>query len=759
MAKIAPKGKKVNGTKKKDKITWVSSKLWKKNLTVKAGAGNDVINFKKSKYKNTIYGEAGNDKIYGGKGADKIYGGKGNDYIDGGAGNDKIYGNYGKNTLKGGAGNDYIYGGTGADKIYTGAGIDTVYGGAGNDVIHVQSDYSHSHLGKGNDTVSIDKGIFSWANIYFEKGDGNNTLKGIEKIPDSANYSIVELQSNSLLRDVKSVVDNTTYFSYIMAERSGSNLVLKLTSGETFTIQNYYNLSQMQKNRISFNGYESSFESMIYASGDIITLTGDEDTYVSNSAHKLILAQNIECSGKGIGTEADYNTLVLEGGGYQSAEIWSDNCSAYINNTDNSGTNNVYIAGDYNYIVMSGKHNQNVYIEDGLTNYIRVNGGKGSITTSRGGKTSIVLNSDSEGSSYINLSGSEDSINIIRGADTRIDLYNNSSNNAKRYISTDGHYANHITLRNAAATKETTLSLGVTAEPTDIMFSHYETSRNESGEDYINILVQKGDGTVFKNVSDVKIYGSWNGSIFNLDTDDMKNKIKARAYYYDDKNNFIDTDYKNFGDMTQFVDMNSDQIDQNTYGDGNTHKLYAMGDGVLNIAKDVYVQGTNGYDDYSFTTIGKKHTISDAGGEDWLTINQEASEGDFRFYFDVILDGDSYKFGNDLYVVSTAGSDYNDTDLYQLFKGEDVNYLCIKDFFGNDNGIFGTGCIETIEDAGGNQVDYEALAGQIAENVVSWLQGTNYSSVSEIIEAGGNSDQAQALFSLYWAEDSWNGLW
>ncbi len=99
---IKPKGKKVTGTKKKDKITWTSNKLWKKALTVKAGAGNDVINFKKSNYKNTLYGEAGNDKIYGGKKVDKIYGGKGND---------KLYGYAGNDVIKGGAGNDYIDGG------------------------------------------------------------------------------------------------------------------------------------------------------------------------------------------------------------------------------------------------------------------------------------------------------------------------------------------------------------------------------------------------------------------------------------------------------------------------------------------------------------------------------------------------------------------------------------------------------------------------------------------------------------------------
>ena len=42
------------GTKKKDTITWVKKKGWKNALTVNAGNGNDVINFQKSKYKNTL---------------------------------------------------------------------------------------------------------------------------------------------------------------------------------------------------------------------------------------------------------------------------------------------------------------------------------------------------------------------------------------------------------------------------------------------------------------------------------------------------------------------------------------------------------------------------------------------------------------------------------------------------------------------------------------------------------------------------------
>ena len=112
MASVKIKGKNVTGTKKKDKITWLSKSAWKKALTVKAGAGNDVINFKKSKYNNTIYGEAGNDKIYGGKGNDKIFGGKNNDTINAGKGKNSIYFSKGDGTdtvVKGGGTDTLIF--------------------------------------------------------------------------------------------------------------------------------------------------------------------------------------------------------------------------------------------------------------------------------------------------------------------------------------------------------------------------------------------------------------------------------------------------------------------------------------------------------------------------------------------------------------------------------------------------------------------------------------------------------------------------
>ena len=153
MTVITPKGKKVTGTKKKDKITWVSKKPWKKALTVKAGAGNDVINFKKSKYNNTIYGEAGKDTIYGGTKNDKIYGGKGNDKINAGKG---------KNTL-------YFSKGDGTDTILNGKGTDTL-------------------VFKTEKNINNIKVAYSGNNAVITYNDGSVVLKDYKKGGHSAKY-------------------------------------------------------------------------------------------------------------------------------------------------------------------------------------------------------------------------------------------------------------------------------------------------------------------------------------------------------------------------------------------------------------------------------------------------------------------------------------------------------------------------------------------------------------------------------------------
>ena len=179
---IKPKGKKVTGTNKADKITWMNSKPWKVGLTVNGLGGNDVINFKKSNYKNKLNGGAGNDKIYGGKKNDTIHGNAGNDLLVSGSGSDKLYGDSGKNTIKSGAGNDSIYAGKGNDTIYGGDGSDyisltkggknKVYGGNGNDKINFGLTDNYIDGGAGNDSIYGQGGFNT-----IKGGAGNDTIR------------------------------------------------------------------------------------------------------------------------------------------------------------------------------------------------------------------------------------------------------------------------------------------------------------------------------------------------------------------------------------------------------------------------------------------------------------------------------------------------------------------------------------------------------------------------------------------------------
>ncbi|MBR6098744.1 hypothetical protein IKP85_03260 [bacterium] len=92
MGKGVLKGNKVTGSKGKDTIKWQNKSNWNKNLTVDAGAGNDLIDFTKSAKVNTFIGGKGNDTIKTGTGKSSTI------IINKGDGNDTIY-TKGKPTL------------------------------------------------------------------------------------------------------------------------------------------------------------------------------------------------------------------------------------------------------------------------------------------------------------------------------------------------------------------------------------------------------------------------------------------------------------------------------------------------------------------------------------------------------------------------------------------------------------------------------------------------------------------------------------
>ncbi|MEO0830058.1 MAG: matrixin family metalloprotease, partial [Pseudomonadota bacterium] len=82
-----------------------------------------------------ISGFDGSDTILGGNGNDLLLGNNGPDLIQGGKGKDEIFGGRGSDTLLGNRDDDFIDGGSNDDTIDGGLGNDTVIGGNGDDLL------------------------------------------------------------------------------------------------------------------------------------------------------------------------------------------------------------------------------------------------------------------------------------------------------------------------------------------------------------------------------------------------------------------------------------------------------------------------------------------------------------------------------------------------------------------------------------------------------------------------------------------------
>ncbi len=893
MAKISPKGKKVTGTKKKDKITWVSSKAWKKALTVNAGKGNDIINFKKSKYKNTLNGQDGNDVIYGGTKADKINGGNGNDKLYGYGGNDKIYGGNGEDKIWGGKGNDYINAGKGINTIYhnTGDGDDTIVSGSGddsivfnfaggndlgllklnasisrtnsNDLIITRTDggsvtlkdymkgghsvnYIHTgpdvvrieeikhhiigrsetiydtdwgdeiylgsenlgdidevtvntdrghdiivvatdkqlniNLGQGNDTISVTEPFVNM-NIFFNNGDGNNSLIGLaDRLPLGMLHPVntIALCSPDLFNNISFGEGlNFGYIKYYLQGTgepgSTTELVLQLTGGETFTIGGFDEIAReivssiIAVNRIGNREIAMPLTYCMFNEDSIYTLDANDNAdYTSEGEGSLIISQrNTNTNSKHIIINDDSNTLIQQGYGNQQANINADNCRVVVKNDGNTtndkitvsvnGENNMVnlIGGDYqfidmyageehNQIILSGANSVNATTSDLGITYIQVDGAEGSdnIITSNGNDT-IELG---DKGSY--------SVSLVPGSPSR------EEDLSKSLILGSGYNKIRIPNTNINNLKEIEIEQAVNGYAKDIMFTHYNTVEHTHGqEDYISILIQKEDGTFYDTDSvNTEIYAYWinnqGNAEFNIDNANAANKISITTYGREDDIT------KKLSEMTQYVDMQT----------ANNSLTVTSEGGVLNVAKEVYVQGTTSNDTYTCntTTMGKQVVINETGGNDTLNITETAKAESFRFFFDVDKTGNI--LGTDLYIMSMANGEgdayYTGSSLYQFIAGKDmsVDYLKIENFF-DGNGGHGTGFIETITGSDNKTCNIDACINAIKADVVTWLAashgGVYFDSVMQAISENGNTNTLVGIYTTEFSPSDveWNNYW
>ncbi len=194
-----------------DGTNWDATTVAAQSLPVNGGTGNDLLTGH----------DGGSNVMNGYAGVDTLNGGNRNDILNGGDGNDTLNGNAGDDALDGGAGDDTLNGGDGTDTLIGGAGNDNLNGGIGNDTLDG---------GVGNDTLTGGAGV----DTYIVR-DGNDTVNA----SDAGNWV------DTLILEGVNPTD-------IGLSKTGSDLILTKTNGETVRLSNYFVSANYQLAAIRF---------------------------------------------------------------------------------------------------------------------------------------------------------------------------------------------------------------------------------------------------------------------------------------------------------------------------------------------------------------------------------------------------------------------------------------------------------------------------------------------------------------------------
>jgi Ca2+-binding RTX toxin-like protein len=166
------------------------------------GAGNDTFNASGMTSNAFLDGGAGNDILIGGAANDAIGGGEGDDYIDGRDGNDVLRGGNGRDIIFGGDGDDILFGEAGDDVLIGGAvsgpnGANVLEGGEGNDLLIGTGGYSIARFRGNFADYSFTRNADGTLTVTdkIENRDGTDTLKDISAL-DFADINQVAIVSS-----------------------------------------------------------------------------------------------------------------------------------------------------------------------------------------------------------------------------------------------------------------------------------------------------------------------------------------------------------------------------------------------------------------------------------------------------------------------------------------------------------------------------------------------------------------------------------
>ena len=820
MAKITPKGKKVTGTNKKDKITWQNKKAWQKALNVYANGGNDVINFAKSKYKNKIYGGKGDDTITAGKGNNTVYFNKGDgkDTVLNGGGVDTLVfsketkktlkakisgkniiltGKKGKNTvilknlMNGNHSAQYvtigkkkvkvetlipvknitssstsIKGSNLRDKITSTANNAVINALDGDDTITVSGNNFTINTGKGNDVINITSA--AKGTVVVNKGDGNLVINGIEnavKVLDNntLEYAIT-LKSDAILQNF-----HNRY--YIVGKSVGDNFVISLNDGATITINNMMKLEGNDLIKaIGINCKEEDLINIVTGNPFIMMLIG-MSTNVIPVPFLAIEQPNIIDMGNKAYISVDKENTYLSADGNINRTI-DFNAAKGVLYLEGTGTHNVNILSNSTELngEFYGKNNVNLgagsnmlYFYEGSVNNVKVTASSPSqLFFAEGSKNIVTLSSVS----VLNNIHFNDSDNIVYSAGNRNSISFHSENLTKQNLI----YSN--------GDNEFIYNSGNTLIDFDVDDNHRHKQIYVQNEKAITEIKNpdKASMTLFYDYEkeDIDIIFS---HYYNQNANNGDDYITLKVQ---DKNgSFRNGETKIWGNWTD-GSFNLETLSKDDFclRKGYTGVFAGIANGLTQYVDMEKVQNSNTLDfNNSNDILGMAKDVYIKGTEsnDTYTIDNidkqyviseiggsndtliiNQDKSNFRVFVDVKAGGG---LGDDIYIISTTGEN---SEFSKFIKNQDANYILLK----NAN-LLASAEIDKFKTATQKTSAYGisiSYIDDIKDSVASWLSNYNssngkaYGSVMEAIQKGAGDNNLIAAYTTN-ANSIWNNSW
>ena len=501
----------------------------KANVTIKAGAGNDLISLGSNASNNVIVYNAGdgNDTISGFNGDDTLQIGDGNGtYFSDTVGNDvfvsvgsgviKINGAASLGTVKitGVYKNPLLVEGTeNADNLKNTIAGATILSYAGNDKVTNSGASVHADLGLGNDSMENSADY-----VTINAGAGNDSIK-ITK----GNYHLINLGEGN---NIVTVNNYSTIYGNTVIGGTGNDTV----KDSAATHYNYVINLGAGKDSVGLNTLRNS--TINTGDGDIASL-GADNVAINQLFDSSILTDDGDDTVK----FGQWNNTVSTGDGNDSVQITGGGTTS-LNSVDlGAGDDKLNFSGGTKNTLLGGAGNDSIYHSTTSLNHIDLGDGNDTITfygtnknhTIYGGAGKDVINHTSSVSlvsNQIDLGGDDDKISLIGSDNTitggtgndNISLGSNASNNLIVYRAGDGNDV----IRGFNST--TTLQIGDGN-------GTYSTAKSSYGD----VIIQVGEGNVtlysVTSLANVNIDGTYKNPLIIEGTDgnDSIQNNKANA--------------------------------------------------------------------------------------------------------------------------------------------------------------------------------------------------------------------------------------